>query len=353
MISIIVPIYNCEKYLDKCIKSIRNQTYQNLEIILINDGSTDLSEQICLNHKKEDKRIKYIYKTNSGASNTRNLGLDTATGEYVMFVDADDYIDNDYIEIMKSSLDKNGVNVVVSGFTTVDEKGTIIRRHFFDTPKDVLEFDDYIDVFINSPFFTCVKMLMKKEIIEKKFVTDLKYGEDMLFAYNILSKNKLHYTKNCGYYYVQNLNSTTHKSTIESIDKYMDDNSRLFNIISLDYPNITLVTKNRLYSKMNLGLTRLIYSKEYDYKIIKEYIIKTIKRFDFTDVFIENISFGSKLNKKKMRLLTKQHYLMYYILVKITNYDILKQQLCSFKRIKNRLKRRKNEKENSNNYIGG
>ena len=98
-ISIIVPIYNTEKYLGNCLNSIINQTYKNLEIILINDGSTDNSLSICNNYKNKDNRIKIVNKTHTGVSDTRNIGIKNATGEYIGFVDSDDYIEQDLLKI--------------------------------------------------------------------------------------------------------------------------------------------------------------------------------------------------------------------------------------------------------------
>lgn len=99
-VSVIVPIYNVEKYLKKCIKSIIGQTYENIEIILVEDGSPDNSSEICDEFAKMDKRIKVIHKKNEGVSAARNSGLDVATGDYVCFVDGDDYVMPDYVEYM-------------------------------------------------------------------------------------------------------------------------------------------------------------------------------------------------------------------------------------------------------------
>ena len=98
LVSIIVPVYNTEKYLSKCLDSIVNQTYKNLEIILINDGSTDNSKAICEDFAKKDKRIQVINKENSGVSVSRNKGLSLAKGNYIAFIDADDYAELNYIE---------------------------------------------------------------------------------------------------------------------------------------------------------------------------------------------------------------------------------------------------------------
>ena len=110
MVSIIIPVYNAEKYLLRCVKSILVQTYPNFELLLINDGSTDGSKELCDSLLLKDNRIKVFHKQNGGASSARNYGLDKAIGKYVCFVDADDWVDADYIETL---LPVNGEELVV------------------------------------------------------------------------------------------------------------------------------------------------------------------------------------------------------------------------------------------------
>lgn len=103
-ISIVVPIYNVEKYLDQCVKSIINQTYKNLEIILVNDGSIDNSGKICDKYKRQDNRVIVIHKENGGSSDARNVGIQIATGKYIGFVDSDDYIEKDMYEFLYNNM---------------------------------------------------------------------------------------------------------------------------------------------------------------------------------------------------------------------------------------------------------
>lgn len=123
LISVIIPVYNVEEYLDECIQSIVNQTYQNLEIILIDDGSTDNSPQMCDAWKAQDSRIKVIHKTNGGVSATRNAGLDIATGEYIGFVDSDDYIAPTMYEELQKVLRGSLVKVSCCALTHVTSDG--------------------------------------------------------------------------------------------------------------------------------------------------------------------------------------------------------------------------------------
>lgn len=107
LITVIVPVYNVAKYLEKCVKSIQDQTYKSLEIILVDDGSTDSSGAICDKYATEDSRIRVIHKPNGGLSSARNAGLDAATGDYVGFIDSDDYIAPDFYESLLKISDKS------------------------------------------------------------------------------------------------------------------------------------------------------------------------------------------------------------------------------------------------------
>ena len=98
LISVIIPVYKVEKYLNKCVDSVLNQTYKNLEIILVDDGSPDKCPEICDEYAKKDDRIKIIHKQNGGLSDARNVGIEKSTGEYITFIDSDDYVDSNYIE---------------------------------------------------------------------------------------------------------------------------------------------------------------------------------------------------------------------------------------------------------------
>ena len=132
MISVIVPVYNVEKYLRRCVETIQKQTYADLEIILIDDGSTDDSGKICDDFSKGDRRIKVIHKKNEGLSAARNTGMENATGEYITFVDSDDYIDSKMYEKMIMALESSHCDICMCGSKTVDEQGNILRSEIFE-----------------------------------------------------------------------------------------------------------------------------------------------------------------------------------------------------------------------------
>ena len=129
LITVIVPVYNVEKYLRRCLDSIIRQTYQNLEILCIDDGSIDNSGEICEQYAARDARIKVIHQENQGLSTARNRGLDTATGEYIAFVDSDDYIAADVLEQLYQSAVSSDATCVICGYNCVDSNGSILSTY--------------------------------------------------------------------------------------------------------------------------------------------------------------------------------------------------------------------------------
>ena len=139
-VSIIVPVYNVEKYLERCINSLQGQSLKELEIILVDDSSTDSSLQICNNLAKEDSRIKVIHKVNEGAGKARNAALAVATGKYIGFVDSDDYVEHDMFEVLYEKAEKYNSDLVMSGVIFVDgniysKEGERVSKMYFD--KDI------------------------------------------------------------------------------------------------------------------------------------------------------------------------------------------------------------------------
>ena len=129
LVSIVVPVYNVEDYLDKCIATIVQQTYKNLQIILVDDGSTDRSSEKCDLWATKDKRIRVIHKTNAGLGMARNTGIDNSNGEYILFFDSDDYIDKSLVEKCVKCAKTNDVQVVIYGRYNVYENGVVKKEH--------------------------------------------------------------------------------------------------------------------------------------------------------------------------------------------------------------------------------
>lgn len=188
LVSVIVPIYNNEKVLKRCVDSIVNQTYKKIEIILIDDGSTDDSFKICNEYLKNDKRIKIIHKENGGVSQTRNIGLKEAKGTKLVFIDSDDYVDKTYIECL---MKYRNADLVICGYFTVNEKKSakyIIKNNVFMNKKELLKNltkKSHIR-FYSVPYLK----LFDRKIIEENnilFNEKIEYGEDACFVYEYIS----------------------------------------------------------------------------------------------------------------------------------------------------------------------
>ena len=137
LVTVIVPVYNVECYLDKCISSIVQQSYNNLEIIVVDDGSTDGSPAICDGWAARERRIRVIHKENGGLSDARNAGLAVATGEYISFVDSDDWIKPQFIETLLVSLQAGKADIAECGVVYVDEQEHILRERCYPEKKAV------------------------------------------------------------------------------------------------------------------------------------------------------------------------------------------------------------------------
>ena len=178
LVSIIVPVYNVEKYLSKCIEILINQTYTNIEILLINDGSTDNSKKICEQFKEKDSRIKLINKENGGLSDARNKGLQEAIGKYIAFVDSDDYVEKNYIETLYSLITKFNSEIAIADFRVIKGAKKIKEdetKEYCITPEKAIEEMLYSDFYYIS---ACSK-LYKKELFENVEFPKGKMFEDV------------------------------------------------------------------------------------------------------------------------------------------------------------------------------
>lgn len=154
LISVVVPVYNVEKYLKKCVASILNQSYKNLEIILVDDGSPDNCPKICDEFSKKDKRIKVIHKKNGGLSDARNAGISVAKGSYITFIDSDDYIEKNYVEILYNSILVNNSDIAIGSHVVLYDTGLKIDKSTGDSyvsnTKEILEKILYDEIDISA-----------------------------------------------------------------------------------------------------------------------------------------------------------------------------------------------------------
>lgn len=282
LISIIVPIYDVEKFLDKCINSIANQTYKNLEIILIDDGSTDESVQICDKWKEKDNRIKVIHKKNEGVSIARNIGVKMATGKYISFVDSDDYIDLDMIEILYNNLIENNTDIAMCGHIAESFSDQLVlycKNNFVADSEETLR-----KLFTRDDVFTVLwGKLYKKELFDGLKFPEGEVHEDLAIVYQLFDRaKKTSHLDKASYHYVQRHGSIMHKDfqkerviAIEfleealklSIKKYprLVEDAEIFLIRQL-YRYIALCKENKLEEERKRLKKKL---KEYFPRIFK------------------------------------------------------------------------------------
>lgn len=209
-ISIIVPVYNTEKYLHRCIKSILSQSFTDFELLLINDGSTDNSGGICDEYSTKDPRIRVFNKTNGGVSAARNLGLENAKGEWITFIDSDDWIESE----MLSTLTNNNIDaeVVLCNFYQHTSKGTFIKNLGSDYSNTIKRLQYWL-----QSYTTACCMLIKKDLCMKhniEFPTSIRYREDFYFTTQVMFYAKYVHKINQPLYHYCNTNesSATHSS---------------------------------------------------------------------------------------------------------------------------------------------
>ena len=275
-ISIIIPVYNLELYIKKCIESVLKQTYKNIEIVIVNDGSIDSSEEICKNYVQLDNRVKYYSKKNGGASSARNYGLKKATGDYVMFIDGDDFLYNEkvvekLVEKLFNSDEDN--NILFYRMSTYYDK---IKKYEVDAELFEHELDN-----INNQIFEklvengrfsispCDKLIKLKYIKDNEIYFDenMRSCEDIDWSFRLYLKNKKYsLTNEVVYVYrKQRENSTTYKITetkitemYKVIKKWLDYNYEnefikkiYINYLAYQYGIlISLINKNNCHKKM-------------------------------------------------------------------------------------------------------
>lgn len=200
-VSVIVPIYNTEKFLRKCIESIVNQTLQEIEIILINDGSTDNSHNICIEYaEKYSQKIKYINNKNIGCSATRNLGIELARGEYIAFVDSDDYIEKEMYKEMYDKAKKDNTDIVVCGITSI----FLNSKEKYSLSIPIKSENSYERLSFKKKISNPVNKIFKKDLIKEiRFQEETHSFEDLVFCFKLLVQtDKVSYIYKSFYNYI-------------------------------------------------------------------------------------------------------------------------------------------------------
>nr|WP_288248025.1 glycosyltransferase [uncultured Romboutsia sp.] len=259
-VSIIVPIYNSEKYMSKCIESILNQTLSEIEIILVNDGSTDNSRKIIENYAKKDNRIKVIHQQNSGPSVARNKGIRIAKGKYIGFVDSDDYIEPNMYEELYNNANNKNIEVAMCSY---NEKHLYNDIEYVIKPKldsnRIYEKEDIKQGIIstfskndNYGFYSlCNKLYLKEWLIKENLTIDTNrdHGEDWWFNINVFSKlNSFVYIDKVLYNYVHsNNNSLMVKYRENQFDLFLDGRLKMKEIMPKEYMDYNELNKRFVY----------------------------------------------------------------------------------------------------------
>ena len=280
LISVVVPVYNAQSTLEKCVESILGQTYEKIQVVLVNDGSKDSSLDICRELADRHNNIKVIDKPNEGVSQTRNRGIEEADGEYILFVDSDDYIDSDMCETMLRRMEENNADVCMCAMTLHKNGESIVKpleEQVLQSKENIAKkfISIYKTTYVNSP---CNK-LYKKKLIKKLFLKDISLGEDLLFNLDYLNECNKVVTVSNSFYHYQFVNGQS------LTQKYRTDNfdiaARLYGAVT-DYGRENGVTFQEMRPVREVFMRSIFYAiqdlfyyckedKKYKKKVLKEW----------------------------------------------------------------------------------
>lgn len=317
-ISIILPVYNVDKYLNKCIDSILNQSFKNFELIIIDDGSTDNSSLICENYLNTDNRIKVIHQENKGLSYARNVGINLANGKYIAFIDSDDYIDVNYLEVLHSIIVNEDADIVMCDRIYVFENKIQFSR--INSKYSIMHINKeniYKKMMLNDGIsFSVWGKLYSRKIFDSIRFIDGKLYEDIFIVNDIIeSSDKIVVTTYNGYYYLKRKNSImSSKMNLKQMDlidasiKYkdfmLDNYPRLSSFVNRGFviANYTILNK-AILNKNFINETNYLRNNILSYKceIFTNYIYSPKIKFQtFLLLFGNNVyNFFYSLHKRK------------------------------------------------------
>lgn len=292
-VSVIVPVYNAEKYISKCFDSLVNQSLKDIEIIVIDDGSTDKTPEIIKDYASKDERIKIITQTNQKQGAARNRGLEIAQGEYVTFVDADDWIDGDYLEKMYIYAHADNADLAIS--TSIREKGNKQRYHLHFTQHEIFDDFDTIIKVLNMHWEPHSK-IYKADIAKSLKFEECVYFEDGRYIIRFLHKTKRMITvPDTAYHYVSNPNSTIKRKA--SVATKLDRIEAAIDIIDYAEKNNIKIPEYLIFKE-----DKKLFSIKY-YKNKRIYYLFGIKIFEKKTLFDNSKLFLVFANKNYESLL--------------------------------------------------
>lgn len=325
LISVIVPVYNVEEYLEECVNSILNQTYSNLEIILVNDGSTDNCIDICNKYKDIDKRVIVINKDNGGLSDARNVGLKKATGAYIAFVDSDDFIEQDmyellYNEIHLNNADISGCDYYIYNKNTIAKSDTITQEKcIMDSSEAIIKMNQLTGFGISA----CNK-IYKRELFDGIEFPYKKLNEDWFVMYKLIDRaNKIIYNPKAKYYYRQRVASITKNSKINFTP--IEATQEVLNFVMEKYPN-AIQSCEYAYVNANIGIYNKLLEKNICRKERKKYICN-IKKYEKNVLKFEYIKIY-----KRFQIIAVAHFSILYDFIIKFKLKLKKRTLIKYRK---------------------
>lgn len=334
LVSVIVPIYNCAQYLLDCLNSILKQTHENIEVILIDDGSTDESPKICDEFCKEHKKFFVHHNKNNGVSYSRNFGIEMAHGEYICFVDADDFIEETYIEKMLSKISE--ADLVFCRFDIMLPNNVFRKYNETNLVKSVENIHEFKLFFINNRYETidgtiftdcifgsCCRSLFKREIINKhniRFCENVKLGEDKIFLMEyILNCTKCDVIDDYLYHYRNHADSAVKKYATNYVSNFYE--SRI-NTLLMEVKFLSKID-NKIYSDSLINFAKMNFNFNF---VINEIKLNPNKSYDKLlainkNDYKKNLDFNIKLVSKFNKISFKRKVLLF--LLKHRNYRLI------------------------------
>ncbi|WP_099330929.1 glycosyltransferase family 2 protein [Priestia aryabhattai] len=310
-ISIIVPIYNVEKYLHKCVDSILDQTFKDFELILVNDGSPDNCGEICNEYSRKDPRVKVIHKKNGGLSDARNAGIDIAEGDYIGFVDSDDWIEPDMYEILFNMCKTNNCEIGSCTYAIYHQNKRIINESH---PLTVHNNKQAMEAMLNDELYNevvCTKLFKRSLFNGLRFTLGIIH-EDTAFTYKAIHKcEKICFIGVPKYNYIKrddSIMANTKKNVrIDSVLIYEE----MYQFIKNDYPQLCDLVALKLTNCSMLALNLMINSNSSNYKTTYYKVVNIMNNYFFRTIKLKNYPFSVKL----LLVATKIHPVFYKLIM--------------------------------------
>lgn len=278
LLTVIVPVYKVEAYLEKCVDSILEQTYSKLELILVDDGSPDKCPKLCDEYKKKDSRVKVIHKENGGQGSARNMGIDIAQGDYIAFVDSDDYIEPNMYEIMIEALERTGSDMSFCGFFShsglrIAESSSFKEEHVWENPEELLK-----ALFNGEAIGNPWNKVCKRELYDDIRFPEGVAREDIYIMHTLYGKcNRAVHTGKCLYNYIIREGSSEHQDFSPKFLISISISDKRCEYIKNNFPSLIPLAIHSCYGSRLSAIKKIVRSdaeKDYykEYNELKNYI---------------------------------------------------------------------------------